>query len=147
MKILIVDDHADTKCVGIMEQCKERKIEVKVAKASKEATFIICSDEGKTLDGIVLDMNLPLSPDDNNIKEREGENILRHLSRRNINIPVLVFSDTQMNSNYVQVFDKMMDWNKEGDKFLQFLEKIQKEKELEEQREELQKIKEQGQLT
>lgn len=129
MKILIVDDHVDTKCVGIMEECKKRQIEVKIARASKEAICIIYSDEGKTIDGMVLDMNLPLFPYSNDIREREGENLLRELSKKELYISTLVFSETQMSVNYIQVFDQMTDWNKEHNKFDEFIEKLEDDKE------------------
>lgn len=139
MKILIVDDHADTKCVGVIEECKRRNIEVEIARASKEAIFIIYSDEEKTLDGIILDMNMPMYPYCT-VKQREGENILKRLSHRKISIPVLIFSEEEIEEKYEQVFEHMKNWNQENDKFLAFLEKVKEEKQ---KREELQKLEQQ----
>lgn len=140
MKILIVDDNAKTKCEGIIEECKKRTIEVEIAKASKQAIFIIYSDKEKTIDGIILDMNLPIYPECE-IKKKEGEDVLRRLSISKINIPVLVFSKEYI-EEYEQVFDQMKDWNEEYDKFFAFLEKLQKDKEEKEQleKEELERL-------
>ena len=141
MKILIVNDNASTKCAGIIEECKKRTIEIEIAKASKQAIFIIYSDKEKMIDGIILDMNLPIYPECE-IKKKEGEDVLRRLSKEKINIPVLVFSKEEMEEEYEQVFDQMKDWNEEHDKFFAFLEKLQKDKEEKEQleKEELERL-------
>lgn len=139
MKILIVDDNANTKCEGIIEQCKVRNIEVDIARASKEALFKIYSEEGKSIDGIILDMNMPIYPDCMP-KQIEGENVLKNLSHKKVNIPVLIFSDEDIEGEYEQVFEHMKDWNQEKNKFFNFLEKLPEEKK---KREELEKLKKQ----
>lgn len=127
MKILVVDDNAHTKCVGIMEECEKRGIEVEIAIASKQAIFSICSEAGKMIDGIILDMDLPLFPHNKEIKQREGESILRKISKKHGDIPTLIFSQTNVSEKYEQVFGQMQVWNKV--EFLLFLEKVRIEKE------------------
>ena len=147
MKILIVDDNAKTRCEGIIKECKKRTIEFEIAKASKQAMFIIYSDKEKMIDGIILDMNLPIYPECD-IKRKEGEDVLRRLLVSKINIPVLIFSKEQTEEKYEQVFDQMRDWHEENKKFFAFLEKVQKDKEEKERlkKEELEKLKEKEQL-
>lgn len=139
MKILIVDDRADTKCACIIEECRRRNIEIEIARASKEAIFMIFSDEGETIDGIILDINMPMYPYCI-VKLREGENLLKSLSNRKINIPVLIFSDEDIEGEYDQVFEHIKDWYKEKNKFFDFLEKLPEERQ---KREELEKLKKQ----
>ena len=139
MKILIVDDNADIKCIGIIAECKVRNIDIDIAKASKEALFKIYSEEGKTIDGIILDMNMPMYPQCKAI-QREGENVLKNLSHRKINIPVLIFSDEEIEGEYEQVLGHMKDWDKEKNKFFDFLERLPEERK---KREELQKLQKQ----
>lgn len=125
MKILIVDDHAETKCWGIIRECKERGIEVEVKKGRNSALRrIVCAEHD--IDGIILDMGIPIL-DDGFPEERGGDRVLRDLCRKEYNIPVLIFSTTE--SNYKDkcnfVVDQMGDWNvmQEQEKFFSFLEK------------------------
>ena len=150
MKILIVDDNAKIRCEGIIKECEKRAIEIEIAKASKQAMFIIYSDKEEMIDGIILDMNLPIYPECE-IKRKEGEEVLRRLLISKINIPVLLFSKEQKEEKYDQVFGQMRDWNEEKDKFFAFLEKTQEEREekerlKKEKLEELEKLKEKERL-
>lgn len=126
MKILIVDDDAKTKCSGIMEECKRRNIDVVVKTAINTALCEIFHDGGNDIDGIILDMGLPIYLNQPPIITDGGETILKELSTKEYYIPVLVYSETEMHSNYVQVFDKIKDWNetKERKKFFDFLQKL-----------------------
>ena len=142
MKILIVDDNADTKCVGIMEECKKREIEVEVALSSKQGLFSVFSNNGNLIDGIILDMDLPIFPYGENINEREGEDFLRELSRKERYIPTLLFSEVELQSNYVQFFAQMRNWDEDNNKFFAFLEKLQKDKELKEEQERQKELEE-----
>lgn len=128
MKILIVDDRVYTKCAGIMEECKERNIEVEVVTSINQALKTIIVDAKDTIDGIILDMGLPIYQDGSEMNTHGGERILRELERKEIRIPILVFSETEMRSNYVQVFGKMRDWNiaEEQYRFFEFLKKLEK---------------------
>ena len=62
--------------------------------------------------------------------EREGDDVLRELHRKEYNIPVLIFSTTQCyyKDECDFVVDQMTDWNilQEEEKFFSFLEKIEK---------------------
>lgn len=129
MKILIVDDYAETKCSGIIAECKKRGIEYEIEKGRNSGLRrIICKEQD--IDGIILDMGIPIWDDEFTEDEREGDDVLRELHRKEYNIPVLIFSTTQ--SYYKDecdfVVDQMTDWNilQEEEKFFSFLEKIEK---------------------
>lgn len=129
MKILIVDDYVEIKCWGIIKECKERGIEVEVAKSRNSALCrIICGQ--KDIDGIVLDMGLPVL-EGKFPEEREGDDVLMELHRKKCNIPVLIFSTTEseFKDECDFVVDQMTKWNvvEEEEKFFAFLEKIEKE--------------------
>lgn len=126
MKILIVDDQAETKCMGIIEECQKRGVKVEIKKGRNSALHrIIC--EQQDIDGIVLDMGIPILNDEFP-KEKGGDSVLRELHRKKFNIPILIFSTTE--SDYKDkcdfVVDQMGDWNvlKEQEKFFSFLEKL-----------------------
>lgn len=127
MRILIVDDHAETKCMGIIEECKKRGIVVEVKKGRNSALRRIAYEE-QDIDGIVLDMGIPIL-DDGFPEERGGDRVLRDLQRKKYKIPVLIFSTTE--SDYKDecdfVVDQMTDWYivQEEEKFFKFLEKIE----------------------
>lgn len=127
MKILIVDDHAETKCRGIIEECNKRGIEVEIKKAINPALRRICYEQ-QDINGIVLDMGLGTYEDSYLLEVRGGDRVLRELLRRKYNIPVLIFSTTD--SFYKDkcdfVVDQMTEWNvvQEQEKFYSFLEKI-----------------------
>lgn len=130
MKILIVDDYAETKCSGIIAECEKRGIEYEIAKGRNSGLLrIICKEQD--IDGIVLDMGIPVLDDEFTEDEREGDDVLRELRRKKYNIPVLIFSTTE--SEYKDecdfVVDQMKEWNvvEEEKKFFDFLEKIEKE--------------------
>ena len=82
------------------------------------------------IDGIVLDMGIPIYDDEFTEDEREGDDVLRELHRKKYKIPVLIFSTTD--SFYKDqcdfVVDQMTSWNiiQEEDKFFSFLEKIER---------------------
>ena len=128
MKILIVDDHPETKCFGIMEECRKRKIEMVIEKAVNPALGRIFLLEGSKIDGIILDMGLPIYEDSRVDSLNAGESILRELERRKIEIPVLVFSETTLKKNYTPVFDIMKNWYimQEEKKFLNFLDYLER---------------------
>jgi len=131
MKILIVDDYPETKCWGIIEELKKRKIEYEIVKAINPALRKIVLDE-IDIDGIILDMGLPIYEEKTMLEKNGGDRILRELKRRKINIPVLIFSETQseFKSKCEFVFDQMTNWNivQEENKYSAFLEKIQNTK-------------------
>lgn len=130
MKILIVDDCAEYKCREILEECKNRSIEVSVEKGINSGLREIFYS-GTKYDGIILDMGLPRLDDDIMPKERGGDIILRDLLRKKSNIPVLIFSETQSEwkDKCEFVFEQMTSWNvvQEEKKFYAFLEEIAKE--------------------
>lgn len=140
MRILIVDDHADTKCIGIMQECKRRGIEVEVKKAISPALYrIVCKKEKvngiiyekEEIDGIILDMGLPIYEGGWVEDANAGERVLRELKRTEKEIPVLIFSDTPLKRDcYHHIFGQMTDWYvvQEADKFNQFIEELQKRK-------------------
>jgi len=81
------------------------------------------------IDGIVLDMGLPHDEEKDVLNTNEGESILRELKRIKCEIPVLIFSDTPVNTScYAHIFDQMKDWYimQEAEKFEHFLEELQK---------------------
>lgn len=127
MKILIVDDHAETKCRGIIEECNKRGIEVEIKKAINPALYRICREQ-QDIDGIVLDMGLGTYEDSYLLEVRGGDRVLRELLRKKCKIQVLIFSTTD--SFYKDrcdfVVDQMREWNivQEQEKFYSFLEKI-----------------------
>lgn len=127
MKILIIDDQAETKCMGIIEECKKRGIQVEIVKGRNSALYRIIYKE-QDIDGIILDMGIPVYDNEYPEDEREGDDVLRELYRKKYNIPVLIFSTT--NSNYKHkcdfVVNQMAEWNivQEEEKFFSFLEKI-----------------------
>lgn len=127
MKILIVDDHPEYKCREILEVCENRGIEVVVKKSRNDGLWeIVCS--GNKYDGIILDMGLPIFEDEKHIGERVGDEVLAELRRKDYNIPVLIFSETESKwkNRCSFVFDQMTSWNvvEEEEKFYDFLEKI-----------------------
>lgn len=130
MKILIVDDHAETKCMGIIEECKKRGIEVEIAKGRNSALYRIIYKE-KDIDGIILDMGIPIYDNEYPEDEREGDDVLRELHRKKYNIPVLIFSTTESEDKdeFDFVVDQMTEWNiiQEQEKFFSFLEKIKEQ--------------------
>lgn len=126
MKILIVDDHAETKCWGIIQECKKRGIDVEIKKGRNAALRrIICKEQD--IDGIILDMGIPIF-DNGFPEERGGDSVLTELRRTKYHIPVLIFSTTE--SEYKDKCDfvvaQMKEWNvvQEEEKFFTFLEKI-----------------------
>lgn len=129
MKILIVDDCAETKCYGIIKECEKRGIEVEVKKGRNSALRRTVYGE-QEIDAIVLDMGIPIL-DDGFPEERGGDSVLRELRRKKYNIPVLIFSTTD--SFYKDkcdfVVDQMGDWNvmQEQEKFYSFLERIEEQ--------------------
>lgn len=139
MRILIVDDHADTKCIGIMQECDKRGIEVEVKKAINPALQrIICGKEKvngiicekkEEIDGIILDMGLPIYENEWVEDANAGESVLRELKRRKKEIPVLIFSETPLKrSTYPHIFGQMKNWYvmEEAEKFNQFIEELQR---------------------
>lgn len=130
MRILIVDDHAETKCRGIIEECQKRGIEVEIKKGRNSALRRIIYGE-QEIDGIILDMGIPVFDDGYTEDEKEGDDVLRELERKEYNIPVLIFSTTE--SDYKDecdfVVDQMTDWYivQEEEKFFKFLEKIEEQ--------------------
>lgn len=131
MKILIVDDNAETKCYGIMEECKKRNIEVEIETSISSAVKKIVSNKGYKINGIILDMGLPIYSNSNEIEKNGGEEVIRQIVRRNNNIPVLVFSETELRSNYYAVFNQIKDWNivEEQMKFIEFIEYLKRKSE------------------
>ena len=133
MKILIVDDNAKTKCRDIIEQCRERNIEVEIKGAIGSACYYLCHHENP-IDGVILDMGLPIYEDERQYNANGGDRVLRELRRRNINIPVLIFSNTESKEkqNCKFVFAQIYNWYivQEEEKFFAFLEKLQKEQPL-----------------
>ena len=129
MKILIVDDQAELKCSGIIKECEKRGVEVEIAKVRNSALLRIILQK-QDIDGIVLDMGIPIYDDEFTEDEREGDDVLRELHRKKYKIPVLIFSTTD--SFYKDqcdfVVDQMTSWNiiQEEDKFFSFLEKIER---------------------
>lgn len=128
MKILIVDDCLETKCFGVVEECKRRNIEIVVEKALIPALQRIFLDEKTKIDGIILDMGIPVYENQMIEFPNEGEEILMELKRKKVEIPVLVFSETKPKKEYEQVFDRMEDWNikEEQEKFFAFLEYVER---------------------
>lgn len=131
MRLLIVDDLADTKCMGLIRKCQNWGIDVEIKKAVNPALRRINWEE-KKIDGIVLDMGLPLQDEEPVLNTNEGESILRELQRIGCNIPVLIFSERLVNtSSYAHIFDQMKDWCvvEEEKKFENFLEELKKREE------------------
>jgi len=130
MKILIVDDNAKTKCREIIEQCKKRNIDVEIIGSINPALHFLCYVKNH-VDGIILDMGLPIYESEWQIKANGGDRILRELKRRGYNIPVLIFSETESKEkeNCEFVFEQIYKWNivQEEEKFYAFLEKLEKE--------------------
>lgn len=110
MKILIVDDCPETKCFGVIEECKKRQIEIVIEKAINPALQRIFLNEESQIDGIILDMGVPIYENGRIESSNGGERILRELERRKIEIPVLVFSETSLKKDYTPVFDVMKNW-------------------------------------
>ena len=126
MKILIVDDHPEYKCREILEECEKRNIDVSIEKGINSGLWEVLYS-GTKYDGIILDMGLPQLEDDMP-KQTGGDSILRELLRKENNIPVLIFSETESKwkNRCSFVFDQMTSWNvvEEEEKFYDFLEKI-----------------------
>lgn len=131
MRLLIVDDMPDTKCMGLIRKCVNREIEVEIKKAVNPALMRITRGKEK-IDGIILDMGLPLCDEEPVLNTNEGESILRELQRIKCNIPVLIFSERLVNtSSYAHIFDQMKDWyiGEEEEKFERFVEALKKKEE------------------
>lgn len=132
MKILIVDDYAETKCSGIIEECKKRNIQIEIVKAEYQAKIKLGLKQENVnpediFNGIILDMGLPKSEKDRRIDIRSGETIIRFLKSYEYKIPVLIFSETEAEVEYTELFGQISEFEKEKDKFLLFLEKMEKE--------------------
>ena len=130
MKILIVDDRAETKCKEIMEQCEKRYIDVEIEKAINPALNFLFHEKNY-VDGIILDMGLSLYKDEKQFNPNGGDRILRELKRRKYNIPVLIFSEIESNEKEECdfVFDQLYNWGikEEESKFYAFLEKLEEQ--------------------
>lgn len=130
MKILIVDDNAKTKCREIIEQCEKRNIEVEIVGAIGPACYLL-RYEKIHIDGIILDMGLPIYEEERQINANGGDRVLRELIRKGYDIPVLIFSETESKEKEKCkfVFEQIYKWNivSEEDKFYAFLEKLEKE--------------------
>ena len=124
MKILIVDNNAETKCKALMEECKRRNIEIVVKKSIDSALKSIMYDEEGRLNGIIMDIGLPLYENGRVESPYTGERILQEISMWEKDIPVLIFSETCTKSHYISVFDRMKDWDIKAEqiKFFKFLE-------------------------
>lgn len=117
MRILIVDDDA-SKYAGIVEECKNRKIEYEIIdfKEMKIEKFY-------RVDALVLGMGKPIYLDGEPLWS-DGEKILRCMESRGYRIETLIFSEISPLSNYVFVHSRIEDWNTQKDKFLKFLKDI-----------------------
>lgn len=126
MKILIVDDYPETKCFGIIQECKKRDIDVLIERAISPALQRIFLSKDQ-INGIILDMGLPVYENGRIESQNEGESVLRELERKKREIPVLVFSETNLTKTYKPVFDIMKNWNimEEEKKFFNFLDYLE----------------------
>lgn len=128
MKILIVDDYPETKCFGIIKECKKREIEIVIEKAISPALQRIFLSDDSKIDGIILDMGLPIYENGRIESQNAGERVLRELERKRMEIPVLVFSETNLKKSYTSVFDIMKNWYimEEEEKFFAFVDYLEK---------------------
>lgn len=85
MRILIVDD-SKNKIKWIEEILREKDIEYEVISYLEEAWKKI--DNSKFIDGIILDMEFPISVN-HKTKERTGLVLLNKMKNKNIEIPTL----------------------------------------------------------
>lgn len=126
MKIMIVDTNVEEKYFDIIKELERRNYEILIVQAANTAMCEIIMDTQETIAGIILGMNIPVKKEDEIPHERGGEQFLIRMSREEIiNIPVLMYSKTETQSHYVQVFDWLRDWNKDQKNFFDFLETIQ----------------------
>lgn len=130
MKILIVDDRAETKCKEIIEQCEKRYIDVEIKKAINPALYFLLREKNY-VDGIILDMWLSLYEDEPQYNPTGGDRILRTLRTNGYHIPVLIFSETESNEKGKCdfVFAQLYNWGikEEENKFYAFLEKLEEQ--------------------
>ena len=112
MKILIIDDNAEYKCREIFEQCRKSNIDVCVKKSRNSGLREIIYSKNK-YDGIILDMGLPIYEGDFEIEESCGDEVLEELVRKEYDIPVLIFSETESEYKNICpfVFGQMTSWN------------------------------------
>ena len=86
MRILIVDDSALVKCEWIINQLETKNLEYGIALNMEEAWKLL---EEEKNNGIILDLQFPISKEIFLEGKRTGEIFLQELNRKNIQIPVL----------------------------------------------------------
>ena len=92
--IAIIDDHPEIKCRNIIGTLIEKEIEFEFFKSINSFLKAVHSYHERYC-GIILDMQLPQYDDEPfSLKEDGGESILKRLSSRNIDIPVLLNTST-----------------------------------------------------
>lgn len=130
MNILIVDDNAENKCWEIIEQCQERNINIDITGAiGPTCNFLQYAK--RHINGIILDMGLPLYEGEIQIYDNGGDRILRFLRNEECTIPVLIFSVTESKEKEKCdfVFDQINRWGivEEENKFYAFLKKLEEQ--------------------
>lgn len=124
MKIMIVDKNVKGNYINIISESRKRENEIFFVRSLQEAIKKLVVD--KEVDAIVLGREILIKEDGEKTDDIETEEFLRKLSRRAIlEIPILVYSNIEMKSNYVQVVDQIKRKEDSKAKFLNFIDSIE----------------------
>ena len=125
MKLLIVDARPEEKYAEILKECRMRKIEVQIETASIPARYALNKDKDKEIDGIIMDLELPLFAGESDmIEPGEGERLLRYIHKKEFKIPILIFSQETTKVQYPYVICKIRNWQNEKSKFFEFIKEV-----------------------
>lgn len=125
MKLLILDSRPKETYAEILEECRIRKIEVQIETDSISVMRAIDNDKDKNIDGIIMNLELPANGNEPNVTNpREGEKLIRDIHRKELKIPILVFSQKETKVNYPYVFYKMSSWQKDSYQFFEFIKYV-----------------------
>lgn len=124
MKIMIVDKNVKGNYINIINESRKRRNEIACVRSLQEALKRLVVD--KDVDAIILGKEILIKKDGEKTDSIDAEEFLRELSRRDIlEIPILVYTNIEMKSNYVQVIDQVKIKEDSKTKFLKFIERIE----------------------
>lgn len=124
MKIMIVDKNVKGNYINIINESRKRRNEIACVRSLQEALKRLVVD--KDVDAIILGKEILIKEDGEKTDSIDAEEFLRELSRRDIlEIPILVYTNIEMKSNYVQVIDQVKIKEDSKTKFLKFIERIE----------------------
>jgi CheY-like chemotaxis protein len=111
MNILFIEDNPEYKIKHVIEYLKTKKLDFsyKIVKSCSSAMRYLFKHFNE-IDLIILDLGLPFSDDGSEYDSLEGLFIIEELLRKNIKIPVIINSTTEI-PNEKELFEKYLKQN------------------------------------